>query len=595
MNDQSFNPSRGDLPMDRDGQVADRADQSMDLANKSADPAYKLADSGDRPTQPSSVKKRPLFSRRAALAAIGATGAAIVAGGLARTASADESEDPCACVGDLSALETTVKSSAVAAINENHGRLDTLEPLVESIGKKTMKMVSLDDFNAVGDGVADDTAAIQAAINYLASLGANVKKALKIPRAFYRFTSLFIPKAANGMLVFADGLKEARLLCGDETAAPAIRTEAPNLQFKNIDLEGSKTYDFRTVPKIGLLAKRAIGEQADIDIEFNGCRISRFYNGIEVWGRGLKVSDSLFSNCNFGVNLEWPNLTDYVEGDETAQKDATGYRAFTFVGNRFHSVGTGAIRNAGPNAAKINGILAVGNLMDIGRTFWTGVLKEGVISGLTITQTPTEGLHLYDGSRDYQISDVLIAGDIQTTPARQPEFFIKLRGNHENGIFRDLVLKNCKRHGIDARNGVVTNLVFENISFVAPCTEASHYSPFAFVGPGHRALVRHVTFSSNDVLGGVVRTTDASALIQVEGVCTFGNATPPLVGSGTLSVGHIHVPGAADLLDLVGSGTPEGIVAAPVGSTYRRIDGGTGTVFYVKETGGGTSAGWAAK
>lgn len=534
-------------------------------------------------------------SRRAALAAIGATGAAIVAGGLVRTASAAEPEDPCACVGDLNELETTDKSSAVAAINENHGRLDTLEPLVESIANKTMKIVSLDDFGAVGDGVADDTSALQDAIDYLVSLGGSVKKALRIPRGFYRFTSLFIPKAANGMLVFADGLKEARLLCSDETTTPAILSEAPNLQFKNIDLEGSKTYDFRQVQKTGIVAKRGLGEQADVDIEFNGCRISRFYYGIEVCGRGLKVSDSLFSNCNFGVNLEWPNIGDYVEGSETAQKDLTGYRAFTFINNRFHSVGTGAVQNAGANAAKINGIIATGNLMDIGRTFWTGVLKEAIISGLTITQTPTEGLHLFDGSRDYQISDVMIAGDIQTTPARQPEFFIKLRGNQENGVFRDIVLKNCKRHGIDARNGVVTNLVFENISFIAPCTEASNYSPFCFVGAGHRALVRHVTFSASHVLGGVVRTTDAGALIQTEGVYTFGNPTPPLVGSGTVSVRSIHVPGAADRYEFAGSGSPEGVVSANVGSTYRCIDGLAGSVFYVKETGDGTNTGWVAK
>lgn len=115
----------------------------------------------------------------------------------------------------------------------------------------------------------------------------------------------------------------------------------------------------------------------------NDTRMSRL-----PWGRGLKVTNSLLSNCNFGANLEWPNISDYAEGSETAQKDATGYRAFIFTNNRFHSVGVGAVRNAGPNAAKINGILATGNIMDIGRTFWTGVIKEAVISGITITQTP---------------------------------------------------------------------------------------------------------------------------------------------------------------------------------------------------------------
>lgn len=43
-----------------------------------------------------------------------------------------------------------------------------------------------------------------------------------------------------------------------------------------------------------------------------------------------------------------------------------------------------------------------------------------------------------------------------------------------------------------------------------------------------------------------------------------------------------------------GTGTPEGVVTAPVGSLYTRTDGGAGTTLYVKESGTGNT-GWAAK
>lgn len=46
--------------------------------------------------------------------------------------------------------------------------------------------------------------------------------------------------------------------------------------------------------------------------------------------------------------------------------------------------------------------------------------------------------------------------------------------------------------------------------------------------------------------------------------------------------------------DLFGNGSPEGTVTAGVGSTYRRLDGGTSSSFYVKETGTGNT-GWIAK
>ena len=43
-----------------------------------------------------------------------------------------------------------------------------------------------------------------------------------------------------------------------------------------------------------------------------------------------------------------------------------------------------------------------------------------------------------------------------------------------------------------------------------------------------------------------------------------------------------------------GAGSPEGVVTARIGSTWRRTDGGAGTSFYVKESGTGNT-GWVGK
>lgn len=45
---------------------------------------------------------------------------------------------------------------------------------------------------------------------------------------------------------------------------------------------------------------------------------------------------------------------------------------------------------------------------------------------------------------------------------------------------------------------------------------------------------------------------------------------------------------------IVGTGAPETVVSAPVGSLYTRNDGGAGTTLYVKESGTGNT-GWTAK
>jgi len=62
--------------------------------------------------------------------------------------------------------------------------------------------------------------------------------------------------------------------------------------------------------------------------------------------------------------------------------------------------------------------------------------------------------------------------------------------------------------------------------------------------------------------------------------------------AGTIYPTRVALPGGA--IHTAGAGTPEGVLAAPVGSTYARTDGGAGTSFYVKESGTGNT-GWVAK
>ncbi len=52
--------------------------------------------------------------------------------------------------------------------------------------------------------------------------------------------------------------------------------------------------------------------------------------------------------------------------------------------------------------------------------------------------------------------------------------------------------------------------------------------------------------------------------------------------------------GSATRFDSYGSGSPESIVTADIGSTWRRTDGGASTTFYVKESGNGLNTGWVA-
>lgn len=79
--------------------------------------------------------------------------------------------------------------------------------------------------------------------------------------------------------------------------------------------------------------------------------------------------------------------------------------------------------------------------------------------------------------------------------------------------------------------------------------------------------------------------TDAATTISVE---TSGSTRLVIRDDG------IHIGGSSAPTINSGSGTPEGVVTAIVGSQFMRTDGGAGTSFYVKESGTGNT-GWVAK
>lgn len=58
--------------------------------------------------------------------------------------------------------------------------------------------------------------------------------------------------------------------------------------------------------------------------------------------------------------------------------------------------------------------------------------------------------------------------------------------------------------------------------------------------------------------------------------------------------GGVRIGGGAGPFWVSGTGTPEGHVAAPVGSLFSRTDGGAGSTLYVKESGAGAT-GWTPK
>jgi hypothetical protein len=93
---------------------------------------------------------------------------------------------------------------------------------------------------------------------------------------------------------------------------------------------------------------------------------------------------------------------------------------------------------------------------------------------------------------------------------------------------------------------------------------------------GSLTLLAEVTTASNNVGALVINSGGFTERFRVDS-----------------TTGYVVFNAAATIRS--GTGDPEGVVAAPVGSLFLRSDGGTGTTLYVKETGAATSSGWVAK
>lgn len=122
-------------------------------------------------------------------------------------------------------------------------------------------------------------------------------------------------------------------------------------------------------------------------------------------------------------------------------------------------------------------------------------------------------------------------------------------------------------------------------------------SRIGFKGTGTTATTTVTLGCSGDDM--VLRTGGADRIRLV----SDGSFTPNLDGTQTngssarrwlSSYSRSYFVGTGSVQMLSGTGTPEGVVTAPVGSTFQRSDGAALTSFYIKETGVGNT-GWVTK
>lgn len=240
------------------------------------------------------------------------------------------------------------------------------------------------DFGAVGDGVADDTEAIQKAID------AQLERANKIvyfPPGTYRITrSLVVPDVEgnlapnfNRLVLAGAGTMGSRTSIIDvDFDGTGIEVRAPLSAIRGLCFVAPASLKKTTAVHTARDATRGeLANTDDTDATITECTFIEFYTAVKHVGRGLVFTNNLVAVGDYGLDISWPTAGVAGSGVHLLPY---GMRKWLIEGNHFHSMST-AILTTGADAHNFRGAIIANNVLDIGRRLFSGGIINSTFSG----------------------------------------------------------------------------------------------------------------------------------------------------------------------------------------------------------------------
>ena len=257
-------------------------------------------------------------------------------------------------------------------------------PIEQSLQTWLDQFATVKDFGAVGDGVADDTAAINRALYqlYCREVNPQIRRSLFFPAGIYRVTqTIKIPPYAtlygegidNSVIRMdnvtvtslndyvartADSLQQTGPSIGSNGASPPEFITITNLGFENLTseasvflIEAAENCRFQNVGFEGPLLA------ADLTTEALGTSCVEFAST-----PSLICNQVVFDSCRFGGTVWATNTDQQIQG-------------ITFTNSKFNILYHGIVLGAGaPVSGGATGVRITGNMFD-------NVYAEGIIFG----------------------------------------------------------------------------------------------------------------------------------------------------------------------------------------------------------------------
>ncbi|OGT56689.1 MAG: hypothetical protein A3E01_00305 [Gammaproteobacteria bacterium RIFCSPHIGHO2_12_FULL_63_22] len=349
-----------------------------------------------------------------------------------------------------------------------------------------------------------------------------------------------------------------------------------------------------------------------------------------VGGRQIEIHGNWVDSSTAGVDAEpdnsnggtaYPGLMDVVDihihgntfrrvqsgvtlYNHSTAADA-GFRNISIIGNHIYhrSNSFPAIYAKRRGVGDFYGIVVQGNTIEAEQ--YTGIQINGadrsVVANNTIKYTGV-GTSIYNGFEISYCDGLSISGNEVAGYTRGFSVAGDSARNNQNITLSGNIIKDCGtairflqdyQYRIILSGTIIQNCT-QGIAINGGMSANSHFSIMGNVA--------NLTASSGNFLDVTTLLDTASIIGNVSnGVIQFNTSG----GSNTLRnarfagnsvsaiTSNFSAHGDNDI-DWVGVGSPEGVIVAAIGATFRRSDGGASTTLYIKESGTGNT-GWVAK
>lgn len=335
---------------------------------------------------------------------------------------------------------------------------------------------------AVADGVADDTAAFQAAVNAGYDVFVPTSNGQK-----YRITStITIPSTCRR--IYSEGVPRGTATVGavifDLTGNGGSVSSNRNIPMFRIgdSTEAFSMYGFTVKcnaqegSRVGLFMDATTTALCDKDITITSMTITNFYRMFNVWGRGFTVNNCGLTSSNHIATFAWDDSLDSNKNHPSEMN----HRGIMFKNNRLHSITSSFFTFTSGHAY---GFTLIGNTADVGRGViidstdeaWNWLIEGNVFQGMhchTVGGNSNgAAIQLKGGARNCIVSNNAFSADplfwdVDTGDGKIPDGYIDIDGIATGCNIVGNNFRNCYKDcvAVQSANGVIiSNNIFDNV------------------------------------------------------------------------------------------------------------------------------------